>query len=121
MGEAPRKRPQQHSVLRSFRAHLRVRPAAVFAALDDRLRPTAEAHSRYTADPAAFLIITQGDWWYRGEYRLVPDETGTNLEHVIVNVAQRARALSAITARRVLAHAPAEFDALVRQLRLELE
>ena len=108
-------------MLRSFRAHVRARPAAVFAALERRLRPGDDAESYYTADPAAFLIIVQGGWWYRGEYRVVPDETGSNVEHVIVNVAQHARALSGITARRVLAAAPADFEALVRRLRSELE
>ncbi len=75
----------------------------------------------YTTDPAAFLIITQGDWWYRGEYRLVPDETGSNLEYTILNVAQRARILSHIAARHVLAAAPTGFETLVRGLRRELE
>lgn len=121
MPAAPRKRPQQHTVLQSFRAHFRARPAAVFAALDARMRPGADSRVLYTADPAAFLVILQGDWWYRGEYRVVPDETGSNLEHVIVNVAQRARAISRLTARSALAAAPGEFDAIVRRLRLELE
>jgi hypothetical protein len=121
MPEAPRKRPDRHQVLRSFRGHLRARPAAVFGALDRRLRPGEGASSFYTADPVAFLIIVQGDWWYRGEYRVVPDETGSNLEHVIVNVAQRARPLSRLTARRVLAEAPREFQALVKDLRIDVE
>jgi hypothetical protein len=51
----------------------------------------------------------------------VPDETGSNLEHVIVNVALRARPLSRLTARRVLAEAPREFQALVKDLRIDVE
>jgi hypothetical protein len=121
MSEAPRRRPERHTVLRSFRGHILARPAAVFAALDDRLRPDGETGSHYTTEPSAFLIIVQGDWWYRGEYRVVPDESGSNLEHVIVNVAQRARVLSSITSRRVLAASPAEFETLLRGLRRELE
>jgi hypothetical protein len=121
MPEAPRKRPEKHAVLRSFRGHLRARPAAVFAALDRRLGPGEGASIRYAADPAAFLVIVQGGWWYRAEYRVVPDELGSNLEHVIVNVAQRARPLSRITARRVLSVAPVEFQTLLKDLRIELE
>lgn len=108
-------------MLRSFAGHVRARPAAVFAAIDSRMRPADDAESGYLADPAAFLVVMQGGWWYRGEYRVVPDEAGSNVEHAIVDVAQRARGLSKITARRVLAAAPAEFDALVKALRLELE
>jgi hypothetical protein len=121
MPEAPRKRPDKHVVLRSFRGHLRARPAAVFAALDRHLKPGEGASASYRADPAAFLVIVQGGWWYRGEYRVVPDEAGSNLEHVIVNVAQRARLLSRITAHRVLSAAPVKFQTLLKDLRIELE
>src|SRR6185312_16662242 len=105
MPEAPRKRPAKHTVVGSFRAHLRARPSAVFGALDARMRPREGSTSLYAADPVAFFIIAQGGWWYRGEYRMVPDETGSNLEYVIVNVAQRARMLSRLTSRRVLGSA----------------
>jgi hypothetical protein len=121
MPEAPRKRPVKHTVVGSFRAHLRARPGAVFTALDGRMRPRSGSTSLYTADPVAFFIIAQGHWWYRGEYRMVPDETGSNLEYVIVNVAQHARALSRLTSRRVRTSAPAEFELLVGRLRREVE
>jgi len=121
MPEDPRKRPARHEVLRSFRGHLRARPAAVFGALDRRLNPGAGASGHYVADSAAFLVVVQGDWWYRGEYRAVPDESGSNLEYAIVNVAQRARPLSRLTARRVLAAAPKEFQTLLKDLRIEVE
>lgn len=121
MPEAPRKRPVKHTVVSSSRAHLRARPSAVFTALDGHMRPREGAASFYTADPAAFFIIVQGGWWYRGEYRVVPDETGSNLEYVIVNVAQHARALSRLTSRRVRTSAPAEFELLVGRLRREVE
>lgn len=121
MPEAPRTRPERHTVLSTLRGHIRARPKAVFDALDARMRPAGQAESLYLADPAAFLIIAQGGWWYRGEYRIVPDETGSHLEHTIVNVAQRAHRLGATTGRKVLASAPADFEKLLRQLRLELE
>src|SRR6185312_14872394 len=106
MPAAPRRRPQGHVVVGSFRAHLRARPAVVFDALDARMRPVENSDVSYTADSAAFFIVVQGDWWYRGEYRVVPDDTGSNVEYVIVNVASRARAFSRIIARRALAAAP---------------
>jgi hypothetical protein len=121
MSAAPRRRPQGYVVVGSFRAHLRARPAVVFDALDARLRPAEDSDILYTADPAAFFIVVQGAWWYRGEYRVVPDETGSNVEHTIVNVASRARVVSRIVSRRTLASAPAEFESLAARLRREAE
>jgi hypothetical protein len=121
MPEAPRERPGNHTLLRSFAGHVRARPKAVFEALDRRFRPTEATESLYTADSAAFLIIAQGGWWYRGEYRIVPDERGSNIEHYIVNVAQAAHWLGPITGRKVLKQAPTAFERLLRQLRAELE
>jgi hypothetical protein len=51
----------------------------------------------------------------------VPDEQGSHVEHVMLNVAQTARSLGRFTGRRVVADAPAAFETLLRQLRLELE
>ncbi len=121
MPEAPRERPGNHTLLRSFAGHVRARPKAVFDVLDRRLRPPEGSESLYTADSAAFLIIAQGGWWYRGEYRIVPDERGSNLEHYLVNVAQVAHWLGPIAGRRVLRRAPIAFQRLLRQLRAELE
>ena len=121
MPEAPRRRPEKHEILCTFRAHVLARPAAVFEALDARLRPDSSSESFYTADASAFLIITQGGRWYRGEYRVIPDDTGSNVEHTVVNVAQQARSARGINARRVLASAPAEFELLIERLRREVE
>jgi len=121
MPAAPRRRPQRHTVVGSYRAHLRARPAVVFDALDARMRPAEGSDILYTADPTAFFIVMQGGWWYRGEYRVVPDETGSNVEHVIVNVAGRSRGLSRLVSRRTLASAPADFEALIAWLRRETE
>jgi hypothetical protein len=121
MPEAQRRRPEDHAILRSFRSHLRARPAVVFEALHARLRPIQDPGFLYKADPAAFFIIAQSRWWYRGEYRVVPDETGSNVEYVIVNVAQRARSLSRVPARALLASAPTEFERLIGRVRREVE
>ena len=121
MPEAPRSRPAGFVVLDTLRGHVRARPAAVFAALDTRFRPTNEAGSLYFADTSAFFIVAQGGWWSRAEYRVVPDEQGSHVEHVLLDVAQTARFLARFLGRRVVADAPAAFETLLRQLRLELE
>ncbi|HEY0261111.1 MAG TPA: hypothetical protein VGC18_14805 [Lacisediminihabitans sp.] len=121
MPEAPRQRPADHLVLASFSGHVRARPKAVFEAIDQRLRPSEGSRSSYFADDAAFLIVEQGGWWYRGEYRIVPDERGSNVEHYILNVARRMSGLGGAAARRVLRLAPVEFDRLIAGLRRELE
>ena len=121
MPEAPRSRPASFVVLHTLRGHVRARPVAVFAALNARFRPSGSSSSLYFADPSAFLIVAQGGWWYRGEYRVVPDEQGSHVEHVMLNVARIARPLGRFTGRRVVADAPAAFETLLRQLRLELE
>ena len=121
MPEASRSRPVSFVVLHTLRGHVRARPAAVFAALDARFRPSDESGSLYFADPSAFFIVSQGGWWYRAEYRVVPDEQGSNVEHVMLNVARTARSLGRFSGRRVVANAPVAFETLLRQLRLELQ
>jgi hypothetical protein len=106
MPEAPLQRPADAAVLHTLRGHVKALPSAVFDALDARFRPAATSRSLYLARPAAWLIIAQGGWWYRGEYRVVPDATGSNVEHVMFNVA-RTRWLGAFTGRKVIAEAPA--------------
>ena len=121
MPEAPRQRPQNYTLLHSFSGHIKARPKPVFDALVRRLDPGPSGSSHFTADDRSYLVITQGDWWYRGEYRVGPDDHGSHVEHVMLNVAQRAGRLGAWTGRREIAKAPAEFERLLRGLRLELE
>ncbi|TXN31367.1 hypothetical protein [Lacisediminihabitans profunda] len=121
MREAPRQRPANAELLVTLAGHVKARPRAVFEAIDARLRPAETSGTLYTADPFAFLIIAQGGWWYRGEYRVVPDQYGSHVEHYILNVAQRAPLLGRLTGRSVLRNAPAEFEKLLRRLRAELE
>jgi hypothetical protein len=121
MPEAPRERPLNYTLLRSFSGHIKARPQDVFTALVKRLNPGNGARSYFTADPRAYLVITQGGWWYRGEYRVVPDDHGSHIDHSILNVAQRAHRLGAWTGRKVIAESSAEFEKMLRQLRLELE
>jgi hypothetical protein len=91
-------------------------PDAVFAALRTRL-DGGDAH--FAADPDARLIVQQGDWWYRGEYRVLPDPGGTDgsrVEYEIVNVAPKAHWMGPIAGRDVLRASPAAFAALLGEL-----
>lgn len=121
MPEAPRQRPQNYTLLHSFSGHVKARPQDVFEAIARRFDPGASSRIQFTADARSYLVITQGGWWYRGEYRVVPDDHGSHVEHVILNVAQTGHRLGAWTGRKAIADAPAEFAKLLRQLRLELE
>jgi hypothetical protein len=120
MREAPLQRPAGAAVLHALRGHVKARPSVVFDALDARFRPAESSGSLYLASPAAWLVIAQGGWWYRAEYRVVPDASGSHVEHVMLNLARNAR-LGAFSGRKVIAQAPAAFATLLRQLRLELE
>ena len=95
-------------MLCTFQGHVKARPAAVFDALEQRLRPAGE-RGFFTADPVASLIIVQGRWWYRTQLRVVPDDTGSRVEETIVNVAERAHRAGPVAGRRVLAAAPDAF------------
>lgn len=121
MPEAPRERPENYTMLHSFSGHVKARPREVFEAIARRLNPGASSGSYFLADARAYLVIAQGGGWYRGEYRVVPDDHGSHVEHVILNVARNGHKLGAWTGRKVIADAPVEFARLLRQLRLELE
>ena len=121
MPEAPRLRPEHAEVLLELRGYVRARPRAVFDSLAERLDPGPDAESMFTADPAGWLVVSQGGWWYRAEYRVVPDAEGSHLEHTLLNVAERARRLGRFTGRKVVASAPKDFERLVAGLRAELE
>lgn len=121
MPEAPIERPERFELLFTGRGHLAAKPKAVFDALDSRLRPPVNGSSYYTADRSAFFIVAQGGWWYRAEYRIVPDEFGSNLEHSLLNVAQKAASLGRFTGRAVIRDAPGAFETLLRQLKREVE
>lgn len=108
-------------MLYELRGHIRARPRAVFDAIAARFDPGAGAHSYFTADHAAGLVIVQGGWWYRAEYRVIPGDTGSSVEHTLLNVAETARSLGRFTGRRVIDAAPSDFDRLITSLRAELE
>jgi len=122
MTNAPLDLPAKHTVLRSFAGHLEAEPDAVFELLLEKLAAGDENGGHFLADPAERFIVVQGDWWYRGEYRVLPEEdgNGTRVEHEILNVAQIAHWAGALTGRSVVAGAPAAFGRLLTEIDAEL-
>lgn len=120
--------PAKHTVLRSFAGHLDASPDDVYAFLVARLIPGDEAGGHMLTDPDARLVIVEGDWWYRAEYRVRPERepesesesshsrSGSVVEFEIINVAQTAHWAGALTARSVVRNAPAAFGRLLTEL-----
>jgi hypothetical protein len=109
-------RPPKHTELRAYAGTVPGSPDVVFASLRARLE-TGDAH--FAADPVTRRIVQQGGWWYRGEYRVLPDAAGSRVEYEIVNVAQTAHLLGPITGRDVLRASPAAFAKLLGELEEE--
>lgn len=108
-------------VLHDLHSHIRARPKAVFEAIATRFDPGEGAQSLFTADSAAWLVIVQGGWWYRAEYRIIPDDNGSRVEHALLNIAGTGKSLGRFAGRKVIESAPSEFDRLITSLRAELE
>lgn len=121
MPAASRNRPDKHTVLHTFTARIAATPGEVFRALSARLDPGSTTAAAYLADTTELLVITQGSWWYRAEYRVIPERDGATVEHIVVNVAQRGERAAAIAGRRVIQEAPLAFHELVKSLRSTLE
>lgn len=113
--------PAKHTVLSSLVGHLEAAPDAVYARLADWLAPGDEAGGHFLADPNRRVVVVQGDWWYRGEYRVLPEGGGTRIEYEIINVAQFAPWAVFLTARSVVEAAPAAFQRLIIELEAERE
>ena len=106
-------RPPKHTELRAYAGVVSGSPDAVFASLRARLEG-GDGH--FAADPATRRFVQQGDWWYRGEYRVLPDGAGSRVEYEIVNVAQTAHVLAPLTGRDVLRASPTAFAKLLGEL-----
>lgn len=58
----------------------------------DEYRFSAPGHrGTIDVDRDRRTIAFQGGWWYRGEYQLEPDTSGTRIVHRVYNAATRAR------------------------------
>jgi len=121
MAEAPRKRPDGSIVLLRLGAHVAARPRPVFEVIARILNPGPDAHSDFLADPARSLVVAQGGWWYRAEYRVVPDDKGSHVDHYLINTSGRESRFGTPVGHKQVAAAPEEFDRLIARLRDELE
>lgn len=99
---APRDRPARHTVLREFTREVDTAPETLLAALPG---------TRYDS-----LVVVQGDWWYRGEYRVVPAAHGSRVTLTIVNVAQQAHWSAPLAGRRELRDAERAFADLLASI-----
>ena len=106
-------RPPKHTELRAYAGTVAGAPDEIFARLRARLEG---GQGHFAADPVTRLIVQQGDWWYRGEYRVLPDGAGSRVEYEIVNVAQTAHLLAPLTGRDVLRASPTAFAQLLGEL-----
>ena len=113
---APLERPARGTLLRSFAGTVPAPPGRVFEELLARARPTSPEGGSLSTDPVVGLIVVQGGWWYRGEYRVSADPAGSRLELAIVNVAAPAHWAGPLTGRSVLRASPAAFERLVAEL-----
>ncbi len=114
-------RPAKHSVLHTFQAYLDAPPDLVFEAVVARLSHPDVAVTGFYADPASRLVVTEGSWWYRAEYRILIDHEGSHLDHVVLNVAQYGERAAMVAGRRAVMRAPLAFHDLVKSLRTALE
>jgi hypothetical protein len=85
-----------------------------------RIRPDSPEGGSFATDPARRLLVSQGGWWYRGEWRVLPDPAGSRVECEIVNVARTAHWAGPVAGRAVLKAAPEAFRALLAELEREL-
>ena len=116
---APLQRPARGTVLREFAGIVPGPPQRVFALVLDRVRPTSPEGGNLSTDPAHGLIVVQGGWWYRAEYRITADPAGSRLGMTIVNVARPAHWAGPLTGRGVLRASGAAFEQLVDGLSVE--
>ena len=114
---APLERPARGTPLRSFAGTVSAAPDAVFAEVLRRVAPASPEGGNLSTDPVRRLIVVQGGWWYRGEWRITADGTGSRIEYEIVNVAEPAHWAGPLTGRSVLRAAPAAFSALLHELK----
>jgi hypothetical protein len=121
MPTAPRERPPVATVLGEYSAFISDDANTVFDALARRVKSASPPASSILIDKAQRLVVLQGEWWYRGEWRVTVEAAGSDMEYTIVNVAQRARWAGRLTARGVLKKAPSDFLALASAVRDELE
>lgn len=120
MQEASLERPANNTPLLALAGIIHADADTTYEALAELVAPT-EGQASYVRDDATRTLVLQGGWWYRGEYRVLPDEDGARVEHELVNVARTAHWAGPITGRSVIADTPALFQQLLTDLAARVE
>ncbi|MFJ9083238.1 MULTISPECIES: hypothetical protein [unclassified Streptomyces] len=105
---APLERPARHSVLLELEREVAASPSDVFELLVRRIAPT-DGQTHFGVYPDQLSAVLQGDWWYRGEFRVTSVPAGAKVSYAIVNVAQKKRRLGTWIGRKTVAAAPEGF------------
>lgn len=113
---APLARPAHGTVLREFAGLVPGSPDSVFAEVLERVRPASPEGGNLSTDPVQRLIVVQGGWWYRAEYRVTADPVGSRLGLSLVNVARPVHWAGPITGRAVLRASGQAFEQLIEEL-----
>ncbi|MDF3294110.1 hypothetical protein [Streptomyces silvisoli] len=117
---APLARPELHTVLLELERELAADPVKVFHLLVPQLAPN-DGHTKFAVYPDCLTAVMQGDWWYRGEYRVTAAPGGARVSYTVVNVAQEQHEGGNLIGESTVAAAPDAFarriDALEDSLR----
>lgn len=109
---APLIRPAPHTVLLELEREVDASPSEVFDLLVPRLAP-ADGHTKFAVYPDSFTAVMQGDWWYRGEYRVIAVPGGARVSYTVVNKAREQHEAGNLISKGTVAAAP---DAFARHL-----
>jgi hypothetical protein len=119
MGTAPIDRPDKATPLLALAGVIHAAPGPTFQSLARHVDPGSE--SNFASDGARWVAIVQGDWWYRGEYRVLPHDDGSRIEYEIINVAPTWHWAGAVTGRGALKAAPQDFRELLTAVASDVE
>ena len=108
-GEVTLRRPEGAPVLRELHGRVAADADRAFAALVRRIQPQA-------VDTAVRRAVVQGGYWYRGEYVVAAEGSGSTVHYTIVNVAPPPKLLGVLTGRGEVRAAPANFRSLLRSI-----
>jgi hypothetical protein len=116
---APLDRPALHTVLLELEGELAAPPREVFSRLIEEIAP-ADGHTKFGVYPQAQTAVLQGDWWYRGEYRVTPAAGGARVSYVVVNVAQVKHEAGGQVGAKTVEAAPGAFERHLEVIRAGL-
>jgi hypothetical protein len=121
MQEASLERPAKNTPLMALAGVVHADADTTYDALAELVAPQGDEGASFLRDDETRTLVVQGGWWYRGEYRVLPDEQGARVEHELVNVARTAHWAGPITGRSVIADTPALFQQLLTNLAARVE